>query len=410
MIDKKNSVAMEVLRDLTFCVELIEMQNSLHNVELKVYYSHIELEWLSIVLHECIQAKLIDKNIIQKKYINILKYIRQRVVKTSPSENGTTVQLITEDMGIDYGHYIFDLIITLNEKDKQKLFGVNFSHWDIDSEFRKNYKEYNELLTIPYTIISYILANNLKEEKQTILKAYKIYNKKMVEAIENKIKLERYCYSSGVFFRNPEISSLDKQIILYYYTFFFQAHIIDELLPSLWDGDKQEYIFGCMKSKVKYRAVIIENFGQFIMKQDTPLSVEIKQNIENTLRDKSFFSQNRKIRNNIHYKVISPISKEELNQIHSLQNKYIDCVLLTFSRHLKYKIGTNYKFIKWLAFHTDTTIQEVRRKNKSLKCYEEITEKEWKEARERIDCKSQKLQEKHSRERDHKLSGSHRQN
>ncbi len=69
---------------------------------------------------------------------------------------------------------------------------------------------------------------------------------------------------------------------------------------------------------LKYRATLIELIGKDIMKNNTELSNEIKDRLEEVIDDR-WYRLNRKLRNNIHYRETKVISSPELDFIESYQ-------------------------------------------------------------------------------------------
>lgn len=75
---------------------------------------------------------------------------------------------------------------------------------------------------------------------------------------------------------------------------------------------------------------------------------------------------NRRLRNNLHYNSVEKLSDIELERIDIFQRKYMEIVLDTFKKNIKFKIGKWYQLIKWIADHTDEKILEEK-KNKQNK-------------------------------------------
>ncbi len=75
----------------------------------------------------------------------------------------------------------------------------------------------------------------------------------------------------------------------------------------------------------------------------------------------------RRLRNNLHYNSVEKLSDIELERIDIFQRKYMEIVLDTFKKNIKFKIGKWYQLIKWIADHTDEKILEDKKKNKQNK-------------------------------------------
>ncbi len=87
-------VAKEVLQDMFFIVILFHIQDNIDDKWLRDYYTKIIITYLAIVLHECLQADLLDKKRSDDKAKKILRDIRHRIVKLNPSENSKSIKNI----------------------------------------------------------------------------------------------------------------------------------------------------------------------------------------------------------------------------------------------------------------------------------------------------------------------------
>jgi len=67
-------VALELLQDMYFIAKIFQIQSYVgdDNKWLKDYYTKIGIPYLSIVLHECLQANLLDKEKSDKKVVKII--------------------------------------------------------------------------------------------------------------------------------------------------------------------------------------------------------------------------------------------------------------------------------------------------------------------------------------------------
>lgn len=95
-------VALELLQDMYFIAKLFQIQSYVgdDNKWLKDYYTKIGIPYLSIVLHECLQANLLDKEKSDKKVVKILKEIRQRIIKLSPKGASKSIKKISDAIGM----------------------------------------------------------------------------------------------------------------------------------------------------------------------------------------------------------------------------------------------------------------------------------------------------------------------
>jgi len=374
-------VAKEVLQDMFFIVTLFHIQDSIDDKWLRDYYTKIIISYLAIVLHECLQADLLDKKRSDNKAKKILRDIRHRIVKLNPSENSKSIKEIMSIMGIDFGHYCFDLQISLNQNNNNELFDIGFTYYSIIKD-AEDFDILNALMRIPFEIVDGIVSTSSMEKyKKELL----IYNERlymtMGKYVSERICIHKYPYASGVFFKQHNICQEDKLVILYYYTLIKQAVIIDILVPDHVCRDI--IIFDTLSAKCKYRAIIIENIGQYLKRARTPLAEEITTAIKDSI-DSSFFSINRSIKNNIHYKKTTVYEKKDMIKLYSQQGVYLNLILDIFQSKIKYSVGLKYKMIRLIADKTDETMIEIRKKHKNLKRIEDVSMDEWEKAKERL--------------------------
>lgn len=374
-------VALELLQDMYFIAKLFQIQSYVgdDNKWLKDYYTKIGIPYLSIVLHECLQANLLDKEKSDKKVVKILKEIRQRIIKLSPKGASKSIKKISDAIGIDFDHYLFDLQIALNDKDNS-LFDIGFTHYDLLDSVEK-IEIFNSLIEIPYHIIQGIIPLTPFNGNEAELAALsqRIY-KEMGERVSKSISLQKYPYTSGVFFKRPEICKEDRIVILYFYTLVKQAIMIDFLVPDY--TDQGEIILDMMGAKCKFRAIVIASIGEFLKDATTPLTEELRV-ATNTAMESSFFPLNRAVKNNIHYNRTTVFEKDDLRKIYLQQERYLQIVLDIFDQKIQYNVGLKYKVIRFIADKTDSTMREVRKNNKRIRKWEDVPEKEWEEAKER---------------------------
>ena len=374
-------VALELLQDMYFIAKIFQIQSYVgdDNKWLKDYYTKIGIPYLSIVLHECLQANLLDKEKSDKKVVKILSEIRQRIIKLSPKGTSKSIKKIRDAIGIDFDHYLFDLQIALNDKDNS-LFDIGFTHYDLLDSVEK-IEIFNSLIEIPYHIIQGIIPLTPFNGNEAELAALsqRIY-KEMGERVSKSISLQKYPYASGVFFKRPEICKEDRIVILYFYTLVKQAIMIDFLVPDY--TDQGEIILDMMGAKCKFRAIVIASIGEFLKDATTPLTEELRV-ATNTAMESSFFPLNRAVKNNIHYNRTTVFEKDDLRKIYLQQERYLRIVLDIFDQKIQYNVGLKYKVIRFIADKTDSTMREVRKNNKRIRKWEDVPEKEWEEAKER---------------------------
>ena len=97
------------------------------------------------------------------------------------------------------------------------------------------------------------------------------------------------------------------------------------------------------------------------------------------------------MKNNIHYKKTTVYGKDEIVKLYAQQELYLEAVKKIFDSKIKYKVGWKYRLIRFIADKTDATMIEVRKKNKNMKRFEDVSIDEWENARECIRKKDEML-------------------
>lgn len=385
--DMNQTVAIEILHDMYFITKLFEIQSRMDDKWLRDYYTKIAVPYLSIVLHECLQAGVLDKKESDKDVIKLLKSIRKRIVKLVPIGSSHSMKHFMDTMGIDFEHYCFDLQIALNESNHGELYDIGFTYYDL-LEGTEDMKSFDSLIKIPLQIVESILTSEplCKHRTETITMFQSIYSG-IANIVSAEVSLHKYPYASSVFFKHSKLDKDDKVAVLYYYTLVKQSLLMDVLIPE--SVEEAMDIFDTLRAKCKYRAVIIENIGRFLKCARTSLTEEMCNKI-NAAMDSDFFARNRSIRNNIHYKMITEFSKADIKKMYMQQELYLKTVLDIFEDKIEYNVGVGYKLIRFIADKTDATMIEVRRMNPERKKLEDVSIEEWEGARTRLSIKNRK--------------------
>ena len=372
-----NDSIFEIFRDMSFINKMYYIQNGIKDRYLRDQYTKLIVSYLAIILHECIQAGFIKKCDLDKNVIKILRLIRQRIIKLIPNESSESICKIVDAMGIDFKHYCFDLQILINEIRKDEIFSINFTYYDLICDIVMAY--FNALISIPINVVRdcsrIIDPENYKQwsinDENDIFIKYK-------DSISGRINLINYPYASVVSFRDHTFSNEEKLMILYYYTMVKHAAIIETLAP---DYIMEDTLISTIRSKTKFRAIIIENLGKYLKAAKTPLAEELRIGIKKVIMYDNFFSRNRALKNNIHYSKIEFFSFEDILRIYNQQQLYLETILKIFDSKLNIKIDWKYKAIRFIADRTDSTMIALRKKNKNYKRWEDVPEEEWEQVK-----------------------------
>ena len=176
---------------------------------------------------------------------------------------------------------------------------------------------------------------------------FKITDQYLTQRVLNKVKFKidgtRYSYSSFKLFNKSEnLETVDKIFILYRYRLvssiitigaIFEGNELKVTVEPFFNLDFNNYLR-------KYRALIICIVGNDLMKMNTAFSKTLLNVINNKI-DEKFFPLNRKIRDNIHYSVISTFSEEELSYLDKMQHIYLDIIYNYFINNMNINIDND---------------------------------------------------------------------
>ena len=153
IMDKKKDVATEVIQDMFTLYLCFQTQSKVKNIFIQELYGYVEVYFYSVFLHELIKADLIERAAVSKDVKKLLEEFRLRFLKKNALIGGSHTQKIREEMGIDFEHYMYDLVLTTEKADEKKLYAINFSFWDLANMDKVKVDTFNSLAQIPEKLI-----------------------------------------------------------------------------------------------------------------------------------------------------------------------------------------------------------------------------------------------------------------
>ena len=359
----RRTIAKEVLQDLFTMYMCFNIQGKIKNPLIQELYGYIMVFFYSIFLHELYQANLIDENQYTKIPKKLLNQFRQRFLKKKIEMGKPHLDTIRKEMEIDFRYFGYDIRLTVDERDNNKLYSINFGLWDLITLEKEKVELFNSLSGFPEKLIKELFNDVIGQENaENIIKVCDSVCEEYSKKIDEKIHPVKYPYSSAVFFENPEPEEQDKYLIMYYYTYFSLFDLLDEFVPALkLEGEAIQ--IDISYSLMKLKAMLIETFWVGVSHLNTIVVQNIKEQLETTFAATDVFVLNRRLRNNLHYSEVDKISILELKRIDDFQRKYIRIVLSVFNKRIRFKLGKWYHFVKWIADHTDSKIIEEKRKS-----------------------------------------------
>lgn len=364
MDNKDNRIAIEILQDLFTTYVCFKTQEKIKNPFVQELYGYTMVYFYSVFLHELFQANLIDNNTNCENIKKLVKGFRQRFLKQEALVNGKLTNKIINEMGLDFQHFVYDLVLTTDKKDQSILYSINFGLWDLEHIEKDKVELFNANAQVPEILIKKLLYDfGSKEEIDILIEKFEDVCEKIAAEVETEIQPIKYPYSSGILFVNNELSEQDKVLILFYYSYFLLFIIVEDLVPPL-KFEIGEISIDIKHSLMKLKAMLIANFGENIMDMNTPMVNNLKSKIDKSFGESNVFQLNRRLRNNIHYNETKYISEEEWITIDVFQREYQNIVIRQFRESIRFKFGKRYRLIKWIADHTDTTMIEQKRNAK----------------------------------------------
>ena len=154
-----------------------------------------------------------------------IEELRNYNLKYSPSTKSLNTNEVIEEMGIDFEHYTFDIVLSLNDND---LLDINFRNWNFNKS--SNFELLDGIVATPLRWIEIIMPEIYETIKETLQNICSIHINKI-----NSCNIYRKSYSSYKLFNN-DINKDDKLYILQRYglikTIVFIENMIEENICS----------------------------------------------------------------------------------------------------------------------------------------------------------------------------------
>ncbi len=322
----------EILNDAFWLGFILEIKRKIKNYGTKELLSSFLLFFSSIFCDETIKANhggLSGKRKITTRDINEYRMYNLKHIHNKNSEN---TKAIMKEMGIDFKNYIFDIYLHVSN---DELLDINFRNWDTNKE--DNFELYDGIVATPYRWIEILFPDlfpTVEEALKDIIDDYVLRF--------SSSNIERKSYSCYRMFGKTDTNDNDKLYILQKYGLVKTALFIERLLKTNISFEVGPFKIDSKKFWIKIKAIIIESFWDDNKKKN----ISVVQNIfkENELViDPNFYSLNRKLRDNIHYKHIDIFNDNDYDYLEKYQNIYLTNVIKEFDKHLYILFDKKYK-------------------------------------------------------------------
>jgi len=324
----------EVVGDL-LCFDLIlEIKRKMKNEEAKAYLGNFLRILAPVYVHEIANAldrlgivtkdKLLEPTI--SKRINAKRQLTAHKVIVNSNEATKAI----EEMGISFARKVYDI----------NIIAKNGILYDLSFESQvspvEDFDFWNYLFCLPHTMLT--AAFSALSPDFSLQEIYDNSSGKLdtiAIQLDEALSFSRYSYSTQKLFQHTvHLETLDKILILYRYRMITSINVLSEYLPNFHITMGNRQIADMNLFFDKYRALIITIMGDELCQLDTPFANQIKIKIKNVIVDSSFFSLNRKLRNNLHYETTNILTEGERDTIRQNQVPYLSIFENSFRANL----------------------------------------------------------------------------
>lgn len=330
----------ELLNDSFFLDIITETIRTIDNDYIKKYLGDYLLFYGAIFTEEVIQAGAGDLKSVSAENLKIIKELRTKNLKYSPTINSKHIIKKVKDMGIDFDYYVFDTVITINGNNT--LYDINLRTWEYQNIDKDYFSKLDNIACTGSSWNKKILLSNIP-----ILESYK---KVIVLLIKEKLKKYDFKYKAYASSKllNTNIKVEEKLYIAQRYGLYKTIEFINELLEDIPLIDAGILELDVKKFLRKNKAIL---FG-ILWNDYNNTKMGIIENIfkkNNEIIPKDFYPINTKIRNNLHYSKINIIEDKENNLFDIYEKEYMKNISVVFNENLNVKFGFGYNIALYLA-------------------------------------------------------------
>ncbi|HCJ31905.1 MAG TPA: hypothetical protein DHV70_03350 [Firmicutes bacterium] len=336
--DKKFKIFNEIMNDAFWLSYILEIKRSITDYNQKEILSSFLIFYSSIFVEETIKANYGGLSGKRDITLDDIEKFRNYNLKYYPFTNSETVIKVMLEMGINFEPNIFDIILSL---DNRNLLDINFRNWDLNN--KEKFELYDGLVSTPSRWMEILMPDIYN----AILEQIKKISKEIVDKISIS-KINKKSYSSYNLFKN-NIGNSEKLYILQRYGLIKTTMFIDNLIRDNISFNIGELHFDFKTFITKTKAIIIEMIwnDKKVSKSNSVIDSIFEKNKKDIRND--FYSINRKCRNNLHYSDYHYLSKKEVTILNEYQNIYLNNVIETFNYYISLKFGIFYNIGLYLA-------------------------------------------------------------
>ncbi|CAM4167136.1 hypothetical protein [Erysipelothrix aquatica] len=337
----------EIVNDLWFTSQILELKKQLTNDYQKELMGLFLIEQSTIVVHEMIKLFGVDEksgNYIDGTVIDLAKYTkRMRKSLLKKSSSGRSHTKLRSTLQIDLTNDDYDLTVMVDRDDI--IYDIIYIHANAPENFENN----DRLVSQPPILLYFILNEVFKVpgEKLFLDHVNKMFSKEIFRKLIDELDSQEFTNfpksSQDIF--NLDATSSDISFLLTHYRRVFTICRISEYFKAqnLKIG-KLKLSFDRYMTKVYSVAIVL--IGNDCLTQEINYANEFSDLISQKL-EPTFFSQNREMRNNIHYKEITNFDELAIKSLRSQQEVYFEEFLFFAREKMKFKQNEYDDFFKW---------------------------------------------------------------
>lgn len=329
----------EIIQDAFYFTLLLRIKRNIKDMEAKSYLSIFIKGMATIFAYE------MARSLHNYKIINIDTFFNPGIKKRLMTErewlkrntfNSNKIDKKITDMGINLTESIYDLNVIINGN---CLLDLNIEPFNEDDDI----EFWNGVYFFPENALKNIFQVVFKEDLlDDVFNSLSLDLEYIVVDLENRLKADRYSYSSFKLFSNSkDLCEKDKIFIMYRYRIIQSIILIGKVFINeklnLTIGDVIN--FDLKKYLRKYKAIIIDIIGNDLMGLKSDFSNNILKRLELEVTEPNFYIINRKLRDNIHYTNISILNDEEIQMLDKFQDKYLNALATIMSNNITIDIG-----------------------------------------------------------------------
>lgn len=154
MDDKQLKIVNEILNDAFWLGYILEIKRGITDYSKKEILSSFLIFFSSIFVEETVKFNYGTLSGKRKITLKEIEELRNYNLKYSPSTKSLNTNEVIQEMGIDFEHYTFYIILSLNDNN---LLDINFRNWNFNKS--SNFELLDGIVATPLRWIEIIMPD-----------------------------------------------------------------------------------------------------------------------------------------------------------------------------------------------------------------------------------------------------------